>query len=145
MPSAFERRVQPPRENFIPTETEGDDASTHGEDVGVIVLARKARRVEVLQSAARIPATLFAAICSPCPEPPSTMPRSAATRGHCAADGEADRRIVDWRLAVGAVIVDVVAEPRERVFQDAAWGKAGVVGANRKLAQRTIVLCGARL
>src|SRR6476619_101057 len=30
------------------------------------------------QSAARMPSTLFAAICSPCPDPPSTIARSAS-------------------------------------------------------------------
>ena len=130
MPSAFERRVQPQRENFV-RETEGDDASAHGEDVGVIVLARKARRVEVVAERGAdtgdlVRGDLFAL--------PRTAEHDAAiggTRGHCAADREADRRIVDRRLAVGAVIVDGVAEPRERVFQMLLEGKAGVVGANR--------------
>lgn len=47
MPSAFERSLQPRRQNLV-RETEGDDASAHGEDVGVVVLSRKTRRIEIV-------------------------------------------------------------------------------------------------
>ena len=47
MPAAFERRVQPERENLV-GEAERDDAAAHREDVGVVVLARQPRRVEIV-------------------------------------------------------------------------------------------------
>ena len=53
-----------------------------------------------LQSAARTPCTLLAAICSPWPVPPSTMPRSASPATTARADGGADGRVVDRLLAV---------------------------------------------
>ena len=64
-----------------------------------------------------MPRTLFAAICSPCPLPPSTMPRSARSVDDRAPDGGADRRIVHRGLAVRAVIVDLMAERCERLLQ----------------------------
>ena len=59
-----------------------------------------------------------------------------AALGDGAADGDADRRIVDRRLAVGAVIVDGVAEPRERGLEMFFQQKAGMIGADRD-AHRT--------
>src|SRR5205823_5945316 len=51
--------------------------------------------------------------------------------GDGAADADADRRIVDRRLAVGAVILDAVSEPRERLFQMFFQCEPGVIGAHR--------------
>ena len=45
------------------------------DDLGVVVLAGQLRGLEFQASAARMPGTLLAAICSPLPEPPMTMPR----------------------------------------------------------------------
>ena len=54
-----------------------------------------------------------------------------APLGDRAADGDADRRVVDRRLAVRAVIVDGVAEPRERLLQVFFEGEARMIGADR--------------
>src|SRR3954469_5141307 len=45
--SAFERGLQPQRQNFV-GEPEGDDPPAHREDVGVVVFARQARRIEIV-------------------------------------------------------------------------------------------------
>ena len=50
-------------------------AGADADDVGVVVLAGQLRRLLAPDQAAGTPATLFAAICSPLPEPPITMPR----------------------------------------------------------------------
>ena len=59
------------------------------------------------------------------------MPRSAVPSDDRAADGDADRRVVDRLLAVRAVIVDAVAEPLKRLLQMFFEEKSGVIGANR--------------
>ena len=85
-----------------------------------------------LQSAARAPSTLLAAICSPWPLPPSTMPRSARPSATCSRDIGTNRRIVHRRrLVVGAAIVDDVAEPLQRSNQVLLQREARVVGADR--------------
>src|SRR5438128_2336388 len=47
MPSAVERRREPEREDLV-GQAEGDDPAAHGEHVGVVVLAREARRIQVV-------------------------------------------------------------------------------------------------
>src|SRR4051812_38516154 len=47
MPSTGERGVEPEREDVV-RQPEGDDASAHGEHVGVVVLAGKARRIKIV-------------------------------------------------------------------------------------------------
>ena len=85
-----------------------------------------------LHSAARAPRTLFAAICSPCPLPPSTMPRSASPRDDGPADRRADRRVVDRVLgAVGAEVVDVVAPLLQHADEVLLERIARVVAADR--------------
>src|SRR5947207_6173479 len=46
------------------------------------------------------------------------------------ADRETDRRIIHRRVAVRAVIVAGVSEPRERLFQMFFQREAGVIGAD---------------
>ena len=64
------------------------------------------------------------------------MPRSARPSATARADGDADRRIVDRRLAVGAVVVDGVAEPLKRLLEMLFQEKAGVIGADRDAHRR---------
>ena len=79
-------------------------------------------------SAARTPWTLLAAIASPWPLPPSTIPRSASPPHHGAGGGGAERRVVDGRLRVGAEVGDVVAgraevAGREALRRKPAWSE----------------------
>ena len=78
-----------------------------------------------------MPGTLLAAICSPCPLPPSTMPRSARPGGDGARDVGADRRIVDRLVAVRAAIVDVVAKTLQRRHQMLLQRETRMVRADR--------------
>ena len=99
-------------------------AGTDRDHVGVVVLARELRRgLRFQTSAARLPATLFAAICSPLPEPPNTTP-SASTPGilvvHDRLRGvDAERRVVVERV-VGrrSVVDDVVTGVGEVLLQE---------------------------
>ena len=47
MAAAFERGAEPERQYFV-GQPEGDDAPSDGEDVGVVVLARQPRGVEIV-------------------------------------------------------------------------------------------------
>ena len=76
--------------------------------------ARQARGIEIVAQRGADAGTLLAAICSPWPLPPSTMPRSARPSATARPTRDADRRIVHRRLAVRAVIVDRVPERCER-------------------------------
>ena len=78
-----------------------------------------------------MPRTLLAAICSPWPLPPTTIPRSARAGGDEPRDVGADRRIVGRRVAVGAAIVDVVPEPDQRRDEVFLQRKARMVGPDR--------------
>ncbi len=70
-----------------------------------------------LHRAARAPGTLFAAICSPWPLPPSTIPRSARPPNDGARDVQANRRIVHRLFAMCPMVVDAVAQPLQCRFQ----------------------------
>ena len=58
------------------------------------------------------------------------MPRSARPSDDGARDVDADRRVIDRRLAVGPVIVDDVSDPLKRLLQMLFQQKAGVIGAD---------------
>ncbi len=62
---------------------------------------------------------------------PKRLPEIGASVGNRASDRQADRRIVDRRFAVRAVIVHGVSEPRERLAQMFFQQKARMIGANR--------------
>ena len=99
MASALERRVQPEREDFV-GEPEGDDASAHREDVRVVVLARQPRGEEVVAERRADAGDLVGRdllALSAAAEHDAAIGPAFDDR---AADGDADRRIVDRGLAV---------------------------------------------
>jgi hypothetical protein len=100
------------------------------EHVGVVVLAGHARRVEVVAERGAHAATLLAAICSPWPEPPSTMPRSASPRTTARPTAAQNCGVVDRIRAVGAEVEHGVVEVGEHRDQVALQVVAGVVGAD---------------
>ena len=83
--------------------------------------------------------TLFAAICSPWPLPPSTMPRSARPADDGAAHAEADGRVVDRGLARRAVVVNRVPELLQRPLEVLLQQKARVIGADGNTHKMGIV------
>ena len=109
--SAFERGVQPERQDLV-GQAEGDDAAAHREDVGVVVLARQPRGVEIVAQRGADAGDLVGGDLLALAAAAEHDAAVGAAFGDRAADGDADRRIVDRRLAVGAVIVDGVPEPR---------------------------------
>jgi 23S rRNA (cytosine1962-C5)-methyltransferase len=129
MPAAVERRAQPQREDLV-REPECDDASADREHVGIIVRAREPRRIEIVaqsRSDARylVGRDLFALTAAA--EHDAAVGGAVGDRpGH----RQTDRRIVDRFLAVGAVIVDLVPEARERLFEMLLQCEAGMVGAD---------------
>ena len=112
MASAFERCLQPERRRFRrpgrrPTMRPPIDSTF----ASLCSRDSRAPCTDRCRAPRECPRTLLAAICSPCPLPPSTMPRSARPSATARADREADRRIVDRLFAVRAVVVDGVSEP----------------------------------
>ena len=83
-----------------------------------------------LQSAARIPTTLFAAICSPSAAAEHD-PSVRASFHDRASDRDADRRIVDRLLVVRPVIVDRVPELCERLFEMFLQREPCMIGPDR--------------
>ena len=142
MASALERRVQPERQDLV-GEAEGDDAAAHREDVGVVVLARQPRRVEIVAERGADARHLVGGDLLALAAAAEHDAAIGAAVGDRAADADADRRVVDRRLAVGAVIVDGVAEPLERLLQMFFQEKAGVIGADRDAHGARIVLWSA--
>src|SRR6185503_12503695 len=129
VPPALERRGQPQRQNLV-SKTECDDAAAHGEDVRVVVLPRQAGGVEVVAERGADAGDLVGGDLLALPAAAEHDAAFGAPLGDGASDREADRRVVDRGLAVGAVIVDAVAEPRQRLFQVFLEGEAGVIGAD---------------
>src|ERR1700681_4542204 len=142
MPPAQKHRRQPERDDFL-GELGRHDASPHRQNVGVVVLARKARGMHVVaQSRAnagdlvrRYLLSLSAAAQDDAPigAPPCDLAR----------DREADRRIVDRLLAVGAVIVNAVTQTLQTSFEMLFEKKSGVIRADRNPYDPGIVLCSA--
>lgn len=126
---ALEGRCQPQRENLV-GEPEGDDPPAHREYVRVVVLAREARRVEVVAERRAhaydfVRGDLFALTAA--------AEHDAAIRaafGDRCPDREADRRVVHRRLAVGAVIVNGVPEAFERLAEMLFQQETRMIGPN---------------
>ena len=98
--------------------------------------SRASSAVAMLQtSAARMPRTLFAAICSPLPEPPKTTP-SVSTPASWSRDDrlrgtDAERRVVVERLVVERAVVDDVVPLARRGDAAAGWRTRGRRGRSR--------------
>ena len=121
--------LEPERQDFV-GQAEGDDAAAHREDVGVVVLAREPRGVEVVAERGADAGDFVGGDLLALAAAAEHDAAVGAAFGDGAADGDADRRIVDRRFAVGAVIVDGVAEPRERLLQMFFEQEAGMIGAD---------------
>ena len=117
-------------EDFV-GQAEGDDAAAHREHVGVVVLARQAGGVEIVAERGADAAHLVGGDLLALAAAAEHDAAVGAPVGDRAADADADRRVVDRRLAVGAVIVDGVAEPAERLLQVFLQQEARVIGADR--------------
>src|SRR5262249_18611997 len=127
--STLEGGLQPQLENLV-GEPERDDASAHREHVGVVVLARQPRGIEVVAERGADAAHLVGGDLLALTAAAQHDAAFGAAVGDGAADGEADRRVIDRFLAVGAEILDVVSEPGQRVLQVLLQLKAGMVGAD---------------
>ena len=117
-------------EDFV-RQAEGDDAAAHREDVRVVVLARQPRGEQVVAERGAnagdlVGGNLFALAAAA--EHDAAVGASFDDR---ASDRHADGRIVDRRLAVGAVILDGVPEPLQRLLEVLFEEKPGVIGADR--------------
>ena len=127
--AAFERRLEPQRDNLV-REPERDDPAAHREDVGIVVLARQARGVEIVAERGADAGDLVGGDLLALPAAAEHDAALGAPLGDRAADREADRRIVHRLLAVRAVIVDGVPEPLQRLLQMFFEQEAGVIGAD---------------
>jgi 23S rRNA (cytosine1962-C5)-methyltransferase len=130
MPAAFERRGQPEREDFI-RQPEGDDASTHGEDVGVVVLAGESRSVEIVAERGAHAADLVGRDLLALTAAAKHDAAVGFALGDRAADTDADRRIVHRGLTVRAVVVHGVPKTRQRLLEVFLEGETRMVRANR--------------
>ena len=101
------------------------------EDVGVVVLARQPRRIQIVAQRRAdtrdlVGGDLFALAAAA--EHDAAI---GAAFGDRTPDVQADRRVVHRRFAVGAVILDDVAETRERLLEMFFEEKSRVIRANR--------------
>jgi len=129
MTSALVVGLQPQREDLV-REAEGDDPSAHRQDVGVVVLARQSRGVEIVAEGGAdarhlVRGDLFALAAAA-----KDDAAFGAAVNYGPAHGEAVRRIVHRFLAVGAEVVHSVAEPRQRQLQVLFQQEAGMIGAD---------------
>ena len=130
MAPALERRVQPDAQDLV-GEAERDDAAAHREDVGVVVLPRQPRGVEIVAQRGANAGDLVGGDLLALTAAAEHDAAIGAAFGDGPADAQADRRIVDRRFAVGAVILDEVAETGERVLEMFFEKKSRVIRANR--------------
>jgi hypothetical protein len=129
VPTTFERRRKPQLKDFV-GEPEGDDAPTHGEDVRVVVLARESGGEEIVAEGGPDTRHLVRGDLLALTAAAHHDAAIGPPFGDGAADGDADWRIVHRFLAMGAVIVDAVAETLQRVLQVLFEEKARVIGAD---------------
>jgi len=130
MPSALERRVEPQRENLV-GESECDDAAAHREDVGIVVQARQPRRVEIVAERRADADDLVRRDLLALAAAAEDDAAVGLALGDRTRDRKADRRVVDRRFAVGAVVVDGVPEARDRLLEMFFQRETRVVGADR--------------
>ena len=130
MAAAGERRRQPQRQDLV-GEAEGDDAAAHREDVRIVVFSRQPRRIEIVAERGANAGDLVRGDLLPLSAAAEHDAALGAACGDGAADANADWRIIHRLFAVRAVIVDRVAERRERMFEMFLQREACVIGANR--------------
>lgn len=130
MAPAFVSRVQPKRDDFV-GESERDDAAAHGKDVGVVVLSRHPRRIQIVaQRGANATHFIRGDLLSlaAAAEDDSAI---SFSRNDCASDRRADRRIIHRYLAMRSHVVDLMTQPGQRGFQMLFEWKSGMVRTNR--------------
>ncbi len=130
MSSACERGREPHRDHLV-GEAEAHDAAAHREDVGVVVLAGHAGRVEVIAERRAHPWDLVGghlfALTAAADDDAAVGPPF----GDEPPDLGADFRVVNGVLGVRSAVVDLVAETAERGDEVLLQRKPGVIGANR--------------
>src|SRR6266851_1674506 len=129
MAPALVLRLEPELEDLV-REPVGDDASAHREDIGVVVLARQPRGVEIVAERGAYAWHLVGGDLLALAAAAEHDAAIGAPLDDRATDGETDRRVVDRLLAVGAEILDGVAEAGERVLEVLFQQKAGVIRAD---------------
>ena len=129
VPSALEGRLQPQRKDFV-GEPERDDAAAHREDVGIVVLAREARRVDIVAERSAHAGDLVGRDLLALAAAADDDAAIGAALGDRPAHGDADGRVVHRRLAVRAMIVDRMAEPLERPAKVLLQQKPGMICAD---------------
>ena len=129
MASALECRVKPESEDFV-GESKGDNAPAHRQDVRVVVLARQTRCIEIVAQrradAGNLVGGDLLALAAAAEHDTTIGPSLDDGAGHA----DADRRIVDRRLAIGPVVVDDVAVLSKGGLQMLFEEKPGVIGAD---------------
>jgi 23S rRNA (cytosine1962-C5)-methyltransferase len=129
VPAARESGGQPYPDDFI-RQTERDDPAAHREHVRIIVLAGQSRRIEVVAQSRADPGHLVRGNLLSLAASAEHDAAIGRARGDGARHRQADRRVVDRFLAVRSMVVDAVAEPRERLFEMLLQHETGVVGAD---------------
>ena len=116
MPSAFERRREPERHDFI-GEPERDDPAAHRKHVRIVMQPGKACGMEIVAQrrthAWHFVGGYLLALATASEHDPAIRARL----GDRAANRDRNRRVVDGVLAVRAVILDEVAKPVQRDLQ----------------------------
>jgi hypothetical protein len=130
MAPAVEPGLQTDRQNLV-GEAECDNAAAHREDVGVVVLPRETGSVEIVAERSADTGDLVGGDLFSLAAATEHDAAIGAAFGDCAADAQADRRIVDRRFAVGAMIVDEVTKTGERLLEMFFENESRVICANR--------------
>jgi hypothetical protein len=130
MPSALERCRQPECHDLV-CQPGPDDPSANGEHIGVVVLPRHPRRVELVAERRTHAGDFVGRYLLALTAAAHHDAAIGLTAHDGATDPGADRRVVNRILRVRAVIVDIVAEPPQRCDEVLFEREAGVVGADR--------------
>ena len=137
VPAALERRRKPERGNFV-GQTERDDATAHGENVRIIVLARHARCIEVVTEGRPYATNLVGRHLFTLTAAAKYDSAVDASVGNGAGDIGADRRIVNRMIREGSAIVDIVAKTRQRRHQMFLQRETRVVRTDRDTHDRRL-------
>ena len=130
MAPARERRDEPELDDLV-GERGGDDAAADRQDVGVVVLARHPRTIQVVAEGGANPVDLVGRDLFPLAAPADDDAAIRLAVRDQPRDLGADRRIVDRRFRIRSAIVHVVAEAGERAEEVLLQREPGVIRSDR--------------
>jgi hypothetical protein len=129
MPATLEGRVQPEGKDLV-RQADSHDAGAEREDVGVVVPPRQARREKVVAERRAGARHLVRGHLLTLAAAADDNTAVGTARDDRARNAGADGRVIHRSLAVGAVVVHLVAKTRERRQEVRLQGETRMIGAN---------------